>query len=149
MNNQGTTSEQPGPFLKTARLGSDPSLRQKSHPCNEGHNCCRIQLENVSNPRIPGRASLNPVIWFYFFKFLIKILTSGFYCFQKFSPALRAGFYFQFFLLKIPLFSLVKLQKPEKVPKFFALRAGFIFSFSKFQLGVLLFQNLKLFFGSW
>ena len=81
-----------------------------------------------------------------FFQNFDKNLDFGVLFFQKISPALRAGFYFHFFLLKIPLFSLVKLQKPEKVPKIFALRAGFIFSFSKFQLGVLLFQNLKLFF---
>ena len=84
-----------------------------------------------------------------FFQNFDKNLDFGVLFSQKFSPALRAGFYFHFFLLKIPLFSLVKSQKPEKVPNFFALRAGFIFSFSKFQLGVLLFQNLKLFSGSW
>ena len=62
-----------------------------------------------------------------FFQNFDKNLDFGVLFFQKFSPALRAGFYFHFFLLKIPLFSLVKLQKPEKVPKIFALRAGFYF----------------------
>ena len=81
-----------------------------------------------------------------FFQIFDKNLDFGVLFFQKNSPALRAGFYFHFFLLKIPLFSLVKSQKPEKSQKKIALRAGFIFSFSKFQLGVLLFQNLKLFF---
>ena len=62
-----------------------------------------------------------------FFQNFDKNLDFGVLFFQKKSPALRAGFYFHFFLLKIPLFSLVKLQKPEKVPKIFALRAGFYF----------------------
>ena len=81
-----------------------------------------------------------------FFQNFDKNLDFGVLFFEKKSPALRAGFYFHFFLLKILLFSLVKSQKPEKILKKFALRAGFIFSFSKFQLGVLLFQNLKVFF---
>mgnify|MGYP001042521243 CR=1 FL=1 len=73
-----------------------------------------------------------------FFQNFDKNLDFGVLFFQKISPALRAGFYFHFFLLKIPLFSLVKLQKPEKVQKKNSRSArGFIFSFSKFQLGVL------------
>ena len=81
-----------------------------------------------------------------FFQNFDKNLDFGVLFFQKKSPALRAGVYFHFFLLKIPLFSLVKLQKPEKVPKFFALRAGFYFFVFKISVRGFIVQNLKLFF---
>ena len=84
-----------------------------------------------------------------FFQNFDKNLDFGVLFFQKISPALRAGFYFHFFLLKIPLFSLVKLQKPEKVPKIFALRAGFYFFVFKISARGFIVSKSQTFFGSW